>query len=63
MPFRRVKSSYSAHEDGGGTGLGLPLCKSLAEAHGGSIMVGSVKGEGTIVTVNLPASLLVTSRT
>ncbi|MBT7770702.1 MAG: sensor histidine kinase, partial [Rhodospirillales bacterium] len=42
-PFGRVESSYSAHEDGGGTGLGLPLCQSLAEAHGGSMIVESVK--------------------
>ena len=60
-PFGRAESSYSAHRDGGGTGLGLPLCQSLTEAHGGSITVESVKGQGTTVTVNLPATLIVSS--
>jgi signal transduction histidine kinase len=60
-PFGRVESSYSAHQDGGGTGLGLPLCQSLIEAHGGLMTVESVKGQGTTVTVNLPSTLLVSS--
>ncbi|WP_119302055.1 PAS-domain containing protein [Dongia deserti] len=37
-----------------GTGLGLPLVKSLAELHGGSLSLVSEKGRGTIVTVFLP---------
>jgi signal transduction histidine kinase/CHASE1-domain containing sensor protein len=37
-----------------GTGLGLPLVKSLAELHGGSLSLTSEKGKGTIVTVFLP---------
>ena len=37
-----------------GTGLGLPLVKSLAELHGGSLSLVSEKGKGTIVTVFLP---------
>ncbi len=38
-----------------GTGLGLPLCLSIAERHNGKIEVDSVEGEGTtfIVTFNL----------
>lgn len=58
-PFGRVEQSYSASEDGGGSGLGLPLCKSLTEAHGGSFVISSVKGEGTAVTVRFPADRLV----
>ena len=38
-----------------GTGLGLPLAKALAEIHGGSLTLDSVPGEGTTVTVRLPA--------
>ncbi|MEO6461472.1 MAG: HAMP domain-containing sensor histidine kinase, partial [Candidatus Eisenbacteria bacterium] len=38
----------------GGTGLGLALCKSIAEVHGGSIEVRSVIGEGSTFTVRLP---------
>ena len=37
-----------------GTGLGLPLVKSLAELHGGSLSLVSEKGKGTTVTVFLP---------
>jgi signal transduction histidine kinase/CHASE1-domain containing sensor protein/integral membrane sensor domain MASE1 len=37
-----------------GTGLGLPLVKSLAELHGGSLSLVSEKGKGTTATVFLP---------
>jgi signal transduction histidine kinase len=39
-----------------GTGLGLPLARKLAELHGGSLTVESVKGRGTAVTIALPAA-------
>jgi signal transduction histidine kinase len=37
-----------------GTGLGLPIVKSIAEAHGGTIDVESEVGVGTTFTVELP---------
>lgn len=40
----------------GGVGLGLAICKSLIEAHGGSIAVASEAGQGTTVKVTLPVA-------
>jgi PAS domain S-box-containing protein len=39
-----------------GTGLGLPLAIGLAELHGGTLTVQSIKGVGTTVTVAFPPS-------
>jgi len=40
-----------------GTGLGLAISKAIAQAHGGSIGVQSVEGEGTTFRVDLPVGL------
>lgn len=40
-----------------GTGLGLFISRSFAEAHGGSLEVDSRPGEGATFTLTLPASL------
>jgi len=37
-----------------GLGLGLSYCKRTVESHGGSIMVDSVLGKGTVFTIELP---------
>lgn len=39
-----------------GTGLGLPICKWIAETHHGSIDVHSIVGEGSTFTVSFPSS-------
>ncbi|NQU61443.1 MAG: hypothetical protein HQ512_09955, partial [Rhodospirillales bacterium] len=51
-PFEQVGDIYSrTHE---GTGLGLPLAKSLAALYGGSLTLESTPGEGTTATVRFP---------
>jgi signal transduction histidine kinase len=40
---------------GGGTGLGLPLCKGLMDLHGGTIELASQPGKGTTVRATFPA--------
>ncbi len=39
----------------GGSGLGLPICKSIVEKHGGSVSVDSEPGSGSRFTIKLPA--------
>ncbi len=51
-PFRQVDGVLARRHDG--TGLGLPLARSFAELHGGSLEVESAPGQGTTVTVILP---------
>jgi signal transduction histidine kinase len=51
-PFYRADSARQRHT--GGFGLGLYLCRLIAEAHGGNLTISSVLGEGTQVKVHLP---------
>ena len=45
-----------------GTGLGLPIVKGLVEAHGGSVTLHSAVGEGTRLTIYMPASRVVNAQ-
>ena len=40
-----------------GLGLGLPLCRRIAEGHGGRLVLNSRVGHGTTVTLALPDEL------
>ncbi len=52
--FWRADVARTRGAEHGGWGLGLAICKWIAEAHGGSINVQSRPGRGTIFTVLLP---------
>jgi signal transduction histidine kinase len=51
-PFYQVDTSLS--DVRGGPGLGLSLCKRIAEAHNGSMWVESTVGQGSTFYVTLP---------
>jgi signal transduction histidine kinase len=57
QPFRQIDSSLARRYQG--TGLGLPLTKSLVELHGGVLEIHSRLGQGTTVIVRFPKSRLV----
>jgi signal transduction histidine kinase len=58
-PFGQIANPMTRAHDG--TGLGLPLAKTLAELHGGDLDIASEPGTGTAVTVTLPARRRVTA--
>jgi len=53
-PFGQVESSLSRRYSG--TGLGLPLAKSLIELHGGRLSIDTAPGRGTRVTILIAKS-------
>jgi PAS domain S-box-containing protein len=53
-PFRQLATS--ARRGSGGTGLGLPLTKALAEANRASFHIKSAPQEGTLVEIAFPAA-------
>jgi len=46
---------YSTKAEGKGTGLGLAVAQHIVMQHGGSMKIESTPGQGTTVTVTLPA--------
>lgn len=51
LPFKQTQTGI---RQGGGTGLGMPISRSLAEAHRGTLTVESTVGEGSAFTLILP---------
>ncbi|MCQ8119314.1 sensor histidine kinase [Methylomonas rosea] len=51
---RHFRSSNAQHSRDDGSGLGLPMAKSILQAHGGQIAVRSVENAGSTFTVTLP---------
>ncbi len=51
--FQRYERAVSAHHFGG-LGLGLYVARQIVEAHGGTITVASMPGQGATFTVGLP---------
>ena len=52
--FYRVDKARS--RESGGTGLGLSIAQEILRLHNGDIQIQSVYGQGTTVTVRLPAA-------
>jgi two-component system, cell cycle sensor histidine kinase PleC len=51
LPFEQVDNDLTrSHE---GTGLGLTMCQSLMELHGGSLHIESTEGEGATVSFSI----------
>jgi len=57
QPFGQIDSRMTRKYQG--TGLGLPLTKSMIELHGGSLQLDSVVGRGTTATLWLPPSRVI----
>jgi len=52
---RFYRGDRSRSRDTGGFGLGLSICRQIADDHGGEIAIESQAGRGTKVTITLPA--------
>lgn len=52
--FDRWAEGLEAAPAAYGMGLGLPICRRIAEGHGGRLLLESREGQGTLVTVALP---------
>jgi signal transduction histidine kinase len=59
-PFGQVDGGRARWREG--TGLGLPIARSLIELHGGEVRIKSEKGQGTEVGVMLPSATTVNIR-
>jgi signal transduction histidine kinase len=58
LPFAQINNRLQRAQEG--TGLGLPVSRSLAQLHGGDLSIDSLPGKGTIVCLYIPAKRVVT---
>lgn len=56
MIFQTFSQTTEGLKQGGGTGLGLPISRRLAEIHGGSLTLDSRLGDGATFTLRLPVA-------
>jgi signal transduction histidine kinase len=54
LVFEAFKQTNTGLRQGGGTGLGMPIARSLAEAHGGKLWLESTVGDGATFFLTLP---------
>lgn len=54
-PYRQESLGYSTSYQG--AGLGLPLANKMTEKLGGTIIIDSEKGKGTVITITLPTKM------
>jgi CheY-like chemotaxis protein len=47
---------FTTREDGRGTGLGLPIVRSIVADHGGTVLVDSKPGRGSTFAITLPGT-------
>jgi hypothetical protein len=53
-PVWASRADPARGRDPGGTGLGLPIARWIAQQHGGDLVLESAPGQGTLATIRLP---------
>jgi two-component system NtrC family sensor kinase len=54
LQARIFEPFFTTKPPGVGSGLGLPLCRGIVEAHGGTLTVSSTPGQGATFRITLP---------
>jgi len=57
VQHRLFEPFFTTKPQGEGSGLGLSLCRSIVQGHGGTIHVASQSGQGTTVCITLPVTV------